>query len=201
MVPLGPTNSVAVLQLVMTEIINQNKLENTFVYIDVVVVAGTTLDEHDRNLRLFQLLPGYMHKKKPVFHSPHNQYRFPFKLVFHRPQQAATLVSAIKTFKRESTVSTSDLDPKAYGDTENDLPVNHANDGNLDCEVGALSINNTNHMSTHAQSSTDLSQSQKEEPVNDQSDAKDPMTTVKTGTDLNISNESCLRFITTTIKV
>ncbi|KAI0987945.1 hypothetical protein GJ496_007269 [Pomphorhynchus laevis] len=60
MVPLGPTNSVAVLQLVMTEIINQNKLENTFVYIDVVVVAGTTLDEHDRNLRLFQLLPGYL---------------------------------------------------------------------------------------------------------------------------------------------
>ncbi|KAI0983000.1 hypothetical protein GJ496_007094 [Pomphorhynchus laevis] len=78
----------------------------------------------------------------------------------------------------------------AYGDINNCLPVNHANDGDLDREVGGPGIDDTNYMSTHAQSSIDLPQSQEEKPVKDQSDEKDPMTTTKTGEDLNTSNES-----------
>ncbi|KAI0977956.1 hypothetical protein GJ496_005423 [Pomphorhynchus laevis] len=87
---------------------------------------------------------------------------------------------------RESTVSTNDLVSPAYEDIENGLSVNYTN---LYREVGAPSIDYTNHMSTHARSSTDLPQSQEEEPVNDQSDAKDPMTITKSGEDLNTSNE------------
>ncbi|KAI0989354.1 hypothetical protein GJ496_010797 [Pomphorhynchus laevis] len=75
-------------------------------------------------------------------------------------------------------------------ETDNGLPVNHANDNNLDREVGAPSIDDMNYMSTHAQSSTDISQSQEEEPVNDQPDVKDPMMTTNAGDDLNTSNES-----------
>ncbi|KAI0978159.1 hypothetical protein GJ496_007546 [Pomphorhynchus laevis] len=74
---------------------------------------------------------------------------------------------------REITVLTSDLAPPAYEDIENDLPVKHANDGDLDREVGVPTLEN--HLSMHVQSSTNIPQSQEEEPVNDQADAKDPM--------------------------
>ncbi|KAI0990656.1 hypothetical protein GJ496_008118 [Pomphorhynchus laevis] len=96
--------------------------------------------------------------------------------------KTGTCTQFYKTKKSDPLVHSVDIisSTQSYG-----LPVNHANDGDLDREVSVPT--SENHMSTHAQSSTDLPQNQ-EEPVNDQSDAKDPMTTTKAGEDLNTSN-------------
>jgi transposase InsO family protein len=52
-VPFGLTNAVAAFQRIMNDIISSHKLEGTFSYLDDLIVAGKTTEEHDRNLEKF----------------------------------------------------------------------------------------------------------------------------------------------------
>ena len=51
--PFGVTNGVACFQRVMDDFIRDNRLEDTFVYLDDVTVCGRTKEEHDVNLKRF----------------------------------------------------------------------------------------------------------------------------------------------------
>lgn len=52
-IPFGVTNGVAAFQRTLEYIINQEKLDGTFVYLDDVTVCGKTQNEHDDNLQEF----------------------------------------------------------------------------------------------------------------------------------------------------
>jgi len=52
--PFGLTNAVACFQRILSGIIADNSLENTFNYLDDCIVCGSTEAEHDANLKLFQ---------------------------------------------------------------------------------------------------------------------------------------------------
>lgn len=53
-VPFGVTNGVACFQRTIDNIIRHHKLRGVFAYVDNIVVAGKTQEEHDENLRKFQ---------------------------------------------------------------------------------------------------------------------------------------------------
>ncbi|KAI0978036.1 hypothetical protein GJ496_002035 [Pomphorhynchus laevis] len=122
--------------------------------------AGTTLDERNWNLVPFQSITGKYGMKlinsKCLYRQ--NSLTFLGHLIAGGPRPDPERL-AYYTERKEQCRQVIWLSP-AYGNIENGLPVNHANDGDLDREVGAPSIDDTNHMSTHAQSSTDLPQSQ-----------------------------------------
>ena len=52
-VPFGVTNGVAVFQRTINDIIDNNKLKDTFAYFDNITIAGVTQEEHDFNLHRF----------------------------------------------------------------------------------------------------------------------------------------------------
>ena len=52
-VPFGVTNGVAVFQRTINDIIDNNKLKDTFAYVDNITIAGVTQEEHDFNLQRF----------------------------------------------------------------------------------------------------------------------------------------------------
>ena len=52
-VPFGVTNGVACFQRIIDQIIENEKVEDTFAYVDNVTVCGKTQQEHDRNLSNF----------------------------------------------------------------------------------------------------------------------------------------------------
>jgi hypothetical protein len=52
-VPFGVTNGVACFQRVIDKIIKDEKLENTYPYLDDVTICGKTKQEHDNNLQKF----------------------------------------------------------------------------------------------------------------------------------------------------
>jgi len=51
--PFGCTNAVAIFQRVMDNFISKFNLQNTYAYIDDVIIGGSTQAEHDLNLRAF----------------------------------------------------------------------------------------------------------------------------------------------------
>jgi transposase InsO family protein len=51
--PFGLTNAVAAFQRIMNDIISQNDLKGVFSYLDDIIVAGETLEEHDERLKKF----------------------------------------------------------------------------------------------------------------------------------------------------
>ena len=53
-IPLGVTNGVACFQRIMTDIIAEEKLQGTIVYLDNVTICGKDQEEHDENLKRFQ---------------------------------------------------------------------------------------------------------------------------------------------------
>ena len=53
-IPFGVTNGVACFQRTIDNLIKQNKLCGTYAYVDNIVVAGKTLQEHDENLAKFR---------------------------------------------------------------------------------------------------------------------------------------------------
>ena len=52
-IPFGVTNGVAVFQRQMDKIIEEEKLMDTFSYLDDITVAGHTQEEHDTNVAAF----------------------------------------------------------------------------------------------------------------------------------------------------
>ena len=52
-IPFGVTNGVAVFQRQMDKLITEEKLSDTFPYLDDITVAGRTQTEHDQNVRAF----------------------------------------------------------------------------------------------------------------------------------------------------
>ena len=51
MIPLGLTNGVAAFQRSIDDVIEEDKLEDTFAYVDNVTVCGMNQEEHDKNLK------------------------------------------------------------------------------------------------------------------------------------------------------
>ena len=51
--PFGATNAVAIFQRTMDGFIDSYGLEKTYAYLDDIIIAGNTQDEHDRNLKAF----------------------------------------------------------------------------------------------------------------------------------------------------
>ncbi|XP_065642651.1 uncharacterized protein LOC136074274 [Hydra vulgaris] len=51
--PFGCTNAVRIFQRVMDEFIQDNKLENTYAYLDDIIIGGKDAQEHDKNLSRF----------------------------------------------------------------------------------------------------------------------------------------------------
>ena len=60
-VPFGVTNGVAAFQRAMDSLVEENHLEATFPYLDNITIAGTSQEEHDRNVAKFMEIVG---KKK-----------------------------------------------------------------------------------------------------------------------------------------
>ena len=52
-IPFGVTNGVAVFQRQMDKLITEEKLSDTFPYLDDITIAGRTQTEHDQNVRAF----------------------------------------------------------------------------------------------------------------------------------------------------
>lgn len=52
--PFGLTNAVSCFQKVMNEFIKSNDLHGVFAYLDDVLVCGTTLEDHNKNLEKFK---------------------------------------------------------------------------------------------------------------------------------------------------
>ena len=52
-IPFGITNAVAKFQRLMNEFIKSNSLENTYAYIDDIIICGKTVEEHNTNLEKF----------------------------------------------------------------------------------------------------------------------------------------------------
>ena len=52
-IPFGVKNGVAAFQRVIDQIIEQEKLEGTFAYLDNITVAGESQEEHDENVKKF----------------------------------------------------------------------------------------------------------------------------------------------------
>ena len=52
-IPFGITNGVASFQRVIDDIIEKEKLQATYAYVDNITVCGKTQDEHDKNLKAF----------------------------------------------------------------------------------------------------------------------------------------------------
>ena len=52
-IPFGVTNGVAVFQRQMNKLITEEKLSDTFPYLDDITVAGRTQTEHDQNVTAF----------------------------------------------------------------------------------------------------------------------------------------------------
>ena len=52
-IPFGVKNGVAAFQRVIDQIIDQEKLEGTFAYLDNITVAGESQEEHDENVKKF----------------------------------------------------------------------------------------------------------------------------------------------------
>ena len=53
-IPFGVTNGVACFQRTIDNLLKQNNLKGTYVYVDNIVVAGKTQQEHDENLEKFR---------------------------------------------------------------------------------------------------------------------------------------------------
>ena len=52
--PFGCCNAVAIFQRTMDEFIKNNKLQKTYAYMDDIIIAGSTQNEHDTNLAAFK---------------------------------------------------------------------------------------------------------------------------------------------------
>ena len=52
-IPFGVTNGVAVFQRLMDNIIKEEKLKDTFPYLDDITVAGVNQADHDKNVEAF----------------------------------------------------------------------------------------------------------------------------------------------------
>ena len=52
-VPFGVTNGVRTFQRVMNKMVVENKLDDTFPYLDNITVAGRDKEEHDHNVEKF----------------------------------------------------------------------------------------------------------------------------------------------------
>ena len=57
-IPFGVTNGVACFQRVMDDIISDENLPDTFVYVDNITVCGRNREEHDANLNKFLSVAG-----------------------------------------------------------------------------------------------------------------------------------------------
>ena len=53
-IPFGVTNGVACFQKIINDIIDVEKLQDTFAYVDDITVCGNDIEEHNRNLARFQ---------------------------------------------------------------------------------------------------------------------------------------------------
>ena len=53
-IPFGLTNAVSAFQRAISTIISDNELENTFAYIDDIIVCGKDKEDHDSNLQRFK---------------------------------------------------------------------------------------------------------------------------------------------------
>ena len=52
--PFGCTNAVSIFQRTIDKFIKNNNLKNAFAYVDDIIIAGRTKDEHDQNLKEFK---------------------------------------------------------------------------------------------------------------------------------------------------
>jgi transposase InsO family protein len=52
-IPFGLTNAVSAFQRIMNDIITANQLKGVYSYLDDIIVAGKTLEEHDKNMARF----------------------------------------------------------------------------------------------------------------------------------------------------
>ncbi|MCP4297154.1 MAG: RNA-directed DNA polymerase, partial [Proteobacteria bacterium] len=52
-IPFGVTNGVSAFQRVISDLIRQNELDQTWAFVDNVTVGGLTQEEHDQNVQRF----------------------------------------------------------------------------------------------------------------------------------------------------
>ena len=52
-IPFGLTNAVTCFQRIVDDIIKSNDCQDTFAYLDNIIISGATQQEHDRNLAKF----------------------------------------------------------------------------------------------------------------------------------------------------